>query len=77
MHQGDREMTNQIEWEARQLLWRAANYIHANQLGDPARTRAMDLMDDIRRDYANWHDLSQAYGVDYRDHVVFSARRVA
>lgn len=62
------------EWDARQLLFRAANYIYACQLGIPARTEAMDLMDDIRRDYANWQDLSTHYGVTFRAYPVFRAR---
>jgi hypothetical protein len=63
------------EYEARTLLFHAANYIHSNQLGVSARTKAMDMLDDIRRDWANWHDLSAHYGVAYRDHVVFSHHR--
>ena len=62
------------EHDARRMLFNAANYLHANQLGDPMRVKAFDLMDDIRRDWANWHDLSAAYSVKYRDYVVFRPR---
>lgn len=58
------------ELEARQMLRRAADYLYERQMGNPARVRAMDMMDDIRRDYANWHDLSAHYGVKYREYVV-------
>ena len=34
---------------ARAVLWDAANYIYANQLGDHSRVMAMDLLDNLRR----------------------------
>ena len=58
------------EYDARVMLWSAADYIYRNQLGSPARVRAMDILDAIRRDYANWHDLSAANGVRYRAYPV-------
>lgn len=63
------------EREARRILWSAAEYLYRNQLGDPARVKAMDILDDVRRDYANWRDLSKAYGVQYREYPVI--RRIA
>lgn len=58
------------QW-ARVKLWNAAQYLYKNQLGDPARVKAMDILDDIRRDSANWHDLARAHNVEYRDYPVF------
>jgi hypothetical protein len=63
------------EYDARIILWNAANYLYANQIGIPARTQAMDMLDDIRRDWANWRDLSEHHGVQYR--VVFSKNSAA
>jgi hypothetical protein len=59
------------EHEARTMLWHAANYLYENQLGDSNRVKAMDILDDIRRDWANWHDMSNNYNVKYRNYVVF------
>ena len=67
--------TDPNEVSARAVLRHAADYLYEHQMGSPARVKAMDILDDIRRDYANWHDLSAAYGVQYRDYVVFRPER--
>ena len=33
------------------ILWNAAQYLYRNQMGQPSRVKAMDLLDDIRRNY--------------------------
>lgn len=63
------------EYEARLMLYKAAEYLYKNQLGQPSRVRAMDILDDIRRDWANWHNLSTFHGVNYRSFPVLRGLR--
>jgi hypothetical protein len=63
------------EVSARAVLRHAADYLYEHQMGSPARVSAMDMLDDIRRDYANWQDLSAIYGVQHRTYPVFRPSR--
>jgi hypothetical protein len=64
------------EWKARRCLWNAAQYLYRHQFGSYPRVEAMDILDDIRRDYANWHDLAELHGVEYRNYPVFRHKGV-
>lgn len=49
-----RTLIPKSESDAREMLRRAANYIHANQLGSPDRVAAMDVLDHLRADRSKW-----------------------